>query len=317
MTAAILTVRRFRSRSLVRVHTVLTTANNTVQYQLHTDIKPRTTGTVSSATPPDQIDGPEWLLIPRSDVRIEPGAALDLHCAVFVPNDDRSRSNELTMSRTPLSSDEFEVEKVMIIHKDTQDQTEAINDTLVVGRRYATAPAAAAAAPGDAAAAAVYHIGLSTRSVASAAVFAGVYHCRNERANERLDALFSVLQAPVQPLVPDLHLVSCDETNYRQTGSGARVLTMTAGVPTCFRCRAAGRPLPRVAVFRNEDELVARAGVGVTKFVSVGDAWMVEATYSYHNPIPRVDDGTYSCQANNSRRPPIAIKFRIEVKSRR
>lgn len=308
MTAAILTIRRFRSRSLVRVHTVLTTANNTVQYQLHTDIKPRaSTVSSSSATPPEQIDGPEWLLIPRSDVRIEPGAALDLHCAVFVPNDDRSRSNELTMSRIPLSSDEFGVEKVMIIHKDTQDQTEAINDTLVVGRRYATAP-------GDAA---VYHIGLSTRSVASAAVFAGVYHCRNERANERLDALFSVLQAPVQPLVPDLHLVPCDETNYRQTGSGARILTMTAGVPTCFRCRAAGRPLPRVAVFRNEDELVARAGVGVTKFVSVGDAWMAEATYSYHNPIPRVDDGTYSCQASNSRRPPIAIKFRIEVKSRR
>lgn len=313
MTAAVLTVRRFRSRSLVRVHTVLTTANDTVQYQLHTDIKPRT---ASTASPPDQIDGPEWLLIPRSDVRVEPGSALDLHCAVFVPNDDRSRSNELTMSRIPLSSDEFGVEKVMIIHKDTQDQTEAINDTLVVGRRYVIAPAAG---QGQSAAAAVYHIGLSSRSVSSTAAFAGVYHCRNERANERLDALFSVLQPPVQPLVPDLHLVSCDETNYRQTGLGARVLTMTAGVPTCFRCRAAGRPLPRVAVFRNEDELVARAGVGVTKFVSVGEAWVAEATYTYHSPIPRVDDGTYSCQAqvSNSRRPPITIKFRIEVKSRR
>jgi hypothetical protein len=72
----------------------------------------------------DNIDGPEWVVIPPTRVDFDPQGQIVVQCAAFIAHDNSATyTNELTLTRVSLSQKQpssLDVAKVMNIHRDSQ-----------------------------------------------------------------------------------------------------------------------------------------------------------------------------------------------------
>ena len=294
VTATTLTIRRFHETFPQEFETIITTRSGAIQYQLRTVVKQKKEFHLET------IDSPQWILIPPKLQSYANEHRLNIRCAVFVPRDAVTTFiDELTMSRAKASTSDsqpkFDFLNIVGVHKDQQDVVENQDDvSVLIGRRRRTRNGHV-----------IYHVGLSTRNATPA--FEGIYQCILERHYDKLMALSKIKftgSGALLPEIPVIELISCERDNYDpQTAT----ITLTEGVSTCLRCRALAESAPEVAVYYGgrDEELGSRkndsskAVVGVTKYLNLVDAGVVETTYMFQNPKSHLLEGSYYCKASN------------------
>ncbi len=143
----------------------------------------------------------------------------------------------------------------------------------------------------------------------------GVYQCGIERQQDKLYVIAAVtLRGHLSPFPsrPKADLASCEGTNYDALNEH---VSLTAGRPTCLRCRGYGFPRPQVGLYNHRDEevFIPRGQGAVTKYVNVADAGVAEATYTWLRPeasFPLSGRDFYTCRAANDLAA-AAVRFRV------
>ena len=126
----------------------------------------------------------------------------------------------------------------------------------------------------------------------------GVFQCALERRFYRSYTSSIVMMCGEKPPLPDLPrvvLTPCRKNNFDASKGQLR---MTENEVNCFRCRAIGYPLPRVALYRQEDmtEVTQTPDIGVSKYVNVAEGAFVESSYTFYR-VQRSFEGSYCCIA--------------------
>lgn len=279
--------------------TVISAIDGTMQYQIRTIIEQPTDYQL------DTIDSPEWMTVPSQRVEYQPGRQLRIHCKVFVPNEITGYTNELIMYRTIIAKEpshfKMDFQSIISIHRETQDFAEENgNFTIMKGIRRPLKWGHV-----------IYEVNLHTTNATR--FYEGIYMCHLERRYDKIYISSLITPEGVDspyPKYPIVDLISCEKTNYDILNN---YVTFTKGQETCLRCRGAGWPRPKVALYDHYNREITRVPgeISVTKYINVADAGISEATYTFHYPSQE-HSGRYFCKAYNDKGSK-TMSFRILV----
>ena len=283
VTATSLITPQFEAVFPAKFECIISTDEGTLQYQIKTVIKKPLRFQL------DNIDSPEWMIVPKPTWNFTLQTDLQVKCKVFVPFQKTTFTNELVMYKAlpKMNRPKIEFDTIIRIHKDTPDYAEEQGTTILQGMRKGLKKGHA-----------FYKVRMSTSNTSSS--FEGIYLCKIERL---FDKMFFISSASVTgnvspyPSIPRVQLIHCKTGLYSVSDS---ILVLVEGEPTCIRCRGFGYPRPDVAMYRGESQVLEEEGIiSINRFTNVADAGVQEAVYIFRKPS-RLLSGNYSCRVSNT-----------------
>jgi len=300
--------------------TILTNRNATMQYQLKTVLDTKVLYRL------ENIDSPEWLIVPPHVTHLSQKQTFQRHCRSFARLEHGGNALILMYAQPVLlkSGDRSgpEFRKMVQTHDFGQENhVEELGTMILEGRmhriKYRTSRNSA-----------VFDV--RAKQPNSERTREGIYMCTMERLSvgeSHLDK-FHILSyvtigrhhslANLLPPKPRVEIISCSTSNFNLPKN---ILLLVQDRTGCVRCRGYGYPRPEVEIRRkysdsSETELTLTSGkISATRYSNVAEAGIVEAIYVFEDPDLSMT-GSHICVATNANGA-LSIFFDVKLHSKR